>query len=128
MAKKAPPHLTPEGLRALKARLDRDLKEVKAPDLKQEIEARVTDLQHQLDAAATILEAKALDVGTWSVHIAPAFAALAPLLKRALGLARTDQGACKYQGGCIVTTATQCTVDLKGEFHKGVDCSGNPLP
>src|SRR5262249_27467010 len=59
--------------------------------------------------------------GTWVSKIAPKFAELTPLLDAA-----TDQGACRYQGGCFVSTKTQCE-GLGGTFKPGVDCQNNPL-
>jgi len=122
------PALTPGTIQGLIDQLGQDLIDVLGSAtvdaaLKHDIEVRIKQLQVQLAHAKNELQAL---VAGWASQFEPAFAALTPLLKQALNLAATDQGACHYDGGCIVTTSTQCAG--RGRFDPGKDCDGNPLP
>lgn len=133
MPKDKPP-LTPEGVQKLIERLDQDLTKVQrsqaSPALKQEIQALITALKPLLEKAKPVVKKlkEALQaMEDWGQTIAPTFAELTPRLKQALNLVSSDEGACHYLGGCIVSTSTQCK-DLDGSFSNGVDCMDNPLP
>jgi len=119
-----PTELTPEGVQRLMDQLDLDLGKVEAStrasaDLKKEIRTRIATLK------GLLAEAKK-DLSSWPRPLAPEFAALTPLLKRALNLTTTQMGACRYQGTCSVMTDTQCA-QLPGAFTPGKDCAGNPI-
>jgi hypothetical protein len=116
-----PPPLTPEGLRALSDQLDSDLNAVTAQGLKPQIEKRVSELKAILKQAAEDLEAGTFNLNSWNTLVAPKFNALKPLFQQAFNLNTNDQGACRYQGGCIVTTAIQCS-RLMGNFTPGGSC------
>ncbi len=118
-----PTDLTPEGVEKLIHRLDLDLGEVErstTPDaLKDEIRDKIAKLKDLLAAAKRGLPSSL-------PPLAPEFAALAPLLKRALSLTSTDLGACRHSGTCWVTTRTQCK-ELSGTYSAGKDCANNPI-
>jgi hypothetical protein len=131
------PKLNEGGVRKLKDRLDKDLAAVvtskTANDaLKEIIGDLIKSLKKKLEATIIRMgnrrDAGTAEISAWVVTMAPEFRELTQDLKVALGLAPTDMGACRYQGGgCIVTTRTQCD-DLGGAFDPGFDCNGSPLP
>jgi hypothetical protein len=129
-----PPKLTEAGIRALRHQLDVDLADVAAtctdlPTIKSLI---VDTLDPRLDMFADDMHQDMPTDVAWVTVIAPYMLKLTPLLVKALGLTKSDEGACTYtnsQGGvdCIVCTSAQC-IQLGGSFNAGYDCSGNPLP
>src|SRR6266851_7254952 len=106
------PVLTPEGIQLLIDQLKKEMDAAKkstgtVSDVeKQLILTEIPSLTDLLDRAKNDLE----NLPTWTVKIQPKFDKLTPLLTKALNLTitLTDQGACRYQGGCIVTNKTQC--------------------
>jgi hypothetical protein len=115
------PKLTVQGIKRLIRGLDGDLAAVQAssadPALKKEIQARIADLKIILRAS---IAGGVVDMTEWAKSL-PKFAALTPLMKKALGLEDEEIGACFHDAGCINTTSEQCH-DLEGFFDPGVLC------
>lgn len=130
MANGSLPVLTVDGVKALINQLNTDLANVQAStaasaSLKQDIQNRIAFLKGQLQAVVD--DFPAAQASGWDTELATDLATLTQDLEQALaGQQGSDGGACRYDGGCLVTTEAQCTV-LGGVFTAGQNCQGNPL-
>jgi hypothetical protein len=105
--------LTPAGIQALIHQLNVDLAAVPtSAQQRPTIVNLISQLQNELPNAPL-----PPDNNSWA-NIKANFAQLAPLLKAVLVQAT---GACLYVGGCIQTTADECTV-LGGTFEQNKPC------
>jgi hypothetical protein len=112
------PTITPAGLQALAAQLDKDLAAVPITSPQRpKIEDLITKIK------SVLLTQGPSDPGSWVLFLQPKFDDLTANLKLALGSAIGPTGRCSYSNpdGCIQCTQDQCTA-LGGFFEAGLPC------
>jgi hypothetical protein len=112
------PTITPDGLKALAAQLDKDLTAVPVTSPQRpKIVSLITGIK------SVLLNQGPSDPGSWVLFLQSQFQQLTDNLKVALGSAIGPTGACLYSNppGCIQCTKDQCTA-LGGFFEPNTPC------